>query len=439
MCQREHNHKNSYRVVVVVADIAIAAKLIRVHLLHNNEAMNIEANDAASENWEKLFSQIQECTNRPGWGDMTVTLPDTDADVYDFANATLMRRMRERLVEVLQRTAPNASYAYLMFGNKFFMTMNEEQQRSFFHRIFRLPVWGGYCSISVGEATDNGTVSLAITISNAALLDTLPELHTSVRFLNVSNFALASQSDVRAVSTIILSKCETLETLELKNVECPVDDSNKEDSDETNGFLDPLFYAATGLEAFSVSTKARSVHSSLVSPRALRALFVEGKRFHRLTLSDLGLTDSHVLAIVDGLSTPGTHLSMLNLESNPGITARGYGALFNLINRTNAIGYVPTDDEWIGFCVDDKAWEGKLNLVSRMNTQFHRLEYLTNGSFSSEERRWQWLERLAQLTSCNEDDETKALYHANKKKMIDAKHLTFIWYTLCQNPEMMQI
>jgi hypothetical protein len=36
---------------------------------------------------------------------------------------------------------------------------------------------------------------------------------------------------------------------------------------------------------------------------------------------------------------------MLNLESNPGITAQGYGALFDLFNRTNAVGYVPTDDE----------------------------------------------------------------------------------------------
>jgi hypothetical protein len=79
---------------------------------------------------------------------------------------------------------------------------------------------------------------------------------------------------------------------------------------------------------------------------------------------------------------------MLNPESNPGITAQGYGALFDLFNQTNAVGYVPTDDEWwIRLCVDDKAWEGKLNLVSRMNTQYCRLEYLTNGSFSSEERR----------------------------------------------------
>jgi hypothetical protein len=99
---------------------------------------------------------------------------------------------------------------------------------------------------------------------------------------------------------------------------------------------------------------------------------------------------------------------MLNLESNPDITAQAYGALFNLCNRTNAVGYVPTDDEWIRFCVDEKAWEGKLNLVSRINTQYCHLECIMNGSFSTEESKWQWLERLVQLASSYKNDELHA-------------------------------
>jgi hypothetical protein len=102
---------------------------------------------------------------------------------------------------------------------------------------------------------------------------------------------------------------------------------------------------------------------------------------------------------------------MLNLESNPGITAQAYGALFDLFNWTNAVCYVPTNDEWIRFFVDDKAWEGKLlNLVFRMNTQYCHLEYLMNGSFSSEERTWRWLERLAQLPSSYKNDEDDELH-----------------------------
>jgi hypothetical protein len=238
----------------------------------------------------------------------------------------------------------------------------------------------------------------------------------------LNNFALTRKSDVQTLWNIIGSKFATLRYLCLENIECPVDECNKQDSDGPDGFLDPLFHSPFGVDDFSVSTKMRSVHSSLVSPRVLRALFVEGERFRSLSLRSLGLTDNHVLAIVDGLSTRGTHLRTLNLESNPGITARGYGALLNLINQTEVIGYVKR----CRFCVDNKVWQGKLNLVSDMNSKYRRLEYLTNGTFTSEKRKWQWLERVVNL-------------RIEKNKEWDPKHLNFIWYTLRQNPEMMQV
>jgi hypothetical protein len=226
-------------------------------------------------------------------------------------------------------------------------------------------------------------------------------------------------------------------------------------------------YDNTGLERFCALTKTRPVHSTLVSPTALRSLFVEGKQFRTLSLRGLGLTDSHVLAIVDGLSTPYTHVGYLNLESNPGITAQGYGALMNLINQTNIVGHVSfSDGEWRGFSVDDKAWEGKLNLVSQMNSEYRRLEYLTNGTFTSEERRWQWLERVVNLSLSDEDDEEdedeeddeNTVYHEDdddddeytvynkedddvrscdedKSAKWDATDLNFIWSTLRQNPD----
>jgi hypothetical protein len=144
----------------------------------------------------------------------------------------------------------------------------------------------------------------------------------------------------------------------------------------------------------------------------------------------LGLTDSHVLAIVDGLSTPGIYLDHLNLESNPGITAQGYGALLNLSNQANVIEHVSLCkwDERDEHFVDEKAWEAKIHLVSHMNSKCGRLEYMANGTFTSEESRWKWLERVADLRRPYGWDEEEW----------DAKHLNFIWYTLCQNPEMMQ-
>jgi hypothetical protein len=390
--------------------------------------MNVEANAAASEKWEKLFEKLEEESeiDEDGSDDEGphVLLGDFVADRYDFANELLMPRMRERLVEALQIMA--GAISSLSLGNKFFITMNKQQQRSFFHSIFNLRVW----QIMVGEATDDTTESPAITIYTPSLLETLPQLNKHVWRLSVTNFALTGKSDVQALSNIILAKCETLRWLWLKSIECPVDDwYNKQESNESDGFFDPLFYAASYLRVFSVSTKKRSVHSTLVSPTALRALFVEGNRFRSLSLRGLGLTDSHVLAIVDGLSTPGTHLDYLNLDSNPGISAQGYDALLNLINQANVVSLASRWDEETGFRLENKAWQGKLNLVSEMNSEYHRLEYMTNGTFTSDERRWQWLERVT----------NPPIPYQERREEWDAKHLNFIWYTLCQNPEMMQV
>jgi hypothetical protein len=319
--------------------------------------------------------------------------------------------------------------ADLTFGNKFFMTMNEQQQQSFFQSIFNLSA--SNMAIHVGEATDISTENQAVTISTSALLETLSQLRTNVGHLAVSNFALTRQSDVQALSTFMLAKCP-LYSLRLESIECLIDGCHKPESDESDGFLDPLFYAASGLYDFYVSTETRPVHSTVVSPRALRAMFAVEGNFRTLSLRGLDLNDSHIFAIVDGLSTPDTHLECLELDSNPGITAQGYDALFNLINLANVVGgFNHRLREWIGFRVDDKAWEGKLNLVSEMNSKYGRLEYLTNGNFTSEERKFQWLEKVANLPIPDRN------FRGTNEEW-DAKHLNFIWYALCQNPEMMR-
>jgi hypothetical protein len=156
-----------------------------------------------------------------------------------------------------------------------------------------------------------------------------------------------------------------------------------------------------------------------------------------LLLNGLGLTDSHVLAIADGLSTPGTHVGTLELESNPGITAQGYGALLNLINRANVVGH-DIFGNGCGFRVDDKAWADKLNLVSEMNLDYGRLEYMTNGTYTSAERRLQWLEKVTNLPIPHEVSLFITGFTSFTNKMLEAKYLNFIWYTLCENPEIMQ-
>jgi hypothetical protein len=83
---------------------------------------------------------------------------------------------------------------------------------------------------------DSCTESPAITISTAALLETIPHLHTAVRHLGVNNFALTCQLDVQTMSDIIRGKCETCMNLELESIKCPLDECNKQDSNDSDGF-----------------------------------------------------------------------------------------------------------------------------------------------------------------------------------------------------------
>ena len=81
-------------------------------------------------------------------------------------------------------------------------------------------------------------------------------------------------------------------------------------------------------------------------------------------------------------------IQRLDLERNPWINAKGYGALLSLINRTDACK---------SFKVDDLTWEGKLNLVAEMNSDCSHRQYMMDSIFTSGKCRWQWLQKLATL------------------------------------------
>jgi hypothetical protein len=299
----------------------------------------------------------------------------------------------------------------MIFGNKFFATMNEEQQRSFLRRILALPVR----FFVVGNATNHGAEKPAITIHTSALLDALADLNSSVWELRLENVALSNQSDVEALSNIILAKRQTSGLIYLNGIECPIE-YNKRDEDGPIGFLDPLLYASSRLYGFELSARTPPSHSSLVSTNAVGNLFGERRRMELLHLHGLGLNDSHCHAIAEAWRAGHTSVGELSFESNPAISAQGYSALLGLISRSNVVRT---------FRVDDKRWEAELNLVSEMNQEHGRLEYMTDGTFSSQESRWQWVQKLATMEGMEEEK-------------LAAKHVNYIWYTLRENPEVLQ-
>lgn len=404
-----------------------------------NEAIGY-SDDDVSANWEELLHWMYHTM----YIDLCdLDLSDSKADLYDFSNELLMRTMRERLLETLQ-TQWNDVYEYngyhVTFGNKFFEAMNEQQQRSFLRRIVAYPATDTDYNIFLGEEANSGAEKPAITLCTAALLDVLTDLSPHVSYLNVSNFALSNQSDVEALSNIMLTKGQYLLSLELRDIEYPINCGTRHE-DELVGFFDPLLYTISclkHLKSFGLSARTNPSYSSLVSSNAVCAVLLsanfQGKLNFELHLEGLGLNNSHCLAIVEVLQTADTLiLKILDLDGNPHINAEGYSALLDLINGTNVIDH---------FYLDDKTWEGKLNLVSEMNRFHGRRQYLTDGTFTSERRRWQWLQKLASLP--NPIDVPGHSFHReewetfrNKEKW-EARCMNYILYELVEHPEFMR-
>jgi hypothetical protein len=63
----------------------------------------------------------------------------------------------------------------------------------------------------------------------------------------------------------------------------------------------------------------------------------------------------------------------------------------------------------------------------------------SDGAFASKERRWQWMKKLASLPSSSNDGEEGNMEYVNgMDDEEEARHVHYIWYTLCQNPEVVQ-
>ena len=205
-------------------------------------------------------------------------------------------------------------------GNKFFETINEQDQRSFFLAIFALPL----CSIQLGDAMITGFEKPEITIHMAVLLDALTTLSPHCKLLSVSNFALSNQADVQTMSNIILAKCHILQSLYLEDIECPLDyNKHKRYDDGPVRFLDPLLYASSHMldqVRFSITARTQPAYVSLVSTNAVHALFASNAgRLRELHLCGLGLNNSHCLTITEALQTANMEMSELDLKQNPQI------------------------------------------------------------------------------------------------------------------------
>jgi DNA-directed RNA polymerase subunit L len=175
----------------------------------------------------------------------------------------------------------------------------------------------------------------------------------------------------------------------------------------------------------------------------MRLLFLCQRDWDDLWLRNLGLEDEHCRRIADGIQAeelqvtelpaeltsalmesilPGEdaakakeaslefineektafQVMRLSLSDNPAITEAGYKAIFPLIDKMKIQGL-----EWVS--VYDDAWNAKIRLVIKMNSQLGRWEYMKNGTFVNRWSCYQFLCKINDAGNC-EGTQLDSLY-----------------------------
>ena len=153
----------------------------------------------------------------------------------------------------------------------------------------------------------------------------------------------------------------------------------------------------------------------LVSHRALQHLLQVKPKWWRMALDGMGLDDGHLQILGNALkqSLDCKMNDLLSVRENPKITSKGLSSLYNVCLNKQRMGLVHSDDP---------SWVATFDLVRPLNNLHRRLEYKdAEGRFTDPQR---WLEWFQVLSNLPWIDETRKL--------------NYIWFTLLEQPEMIQ-
>jgi hypothetical protein len=190
------------------------------------------------------------------------------------------------------------------------------------------------------------------------------------------------------------------------------------------------------------STMGGVQDTPMISCQALQNLLVRKKKWWRLGLDSLGLTDDHCHVLAncfasvttntnDGdndantahklttASTPSSDSTikvgdLLSLRSNPAMTQLGYKALFTVLYQKSRMGLVQ---------VDDAFWVAEFDLVRSLNNLHGRLNVVSSEGTIRNRQDWiEWLARIGNGVGSWESD---------------SKKLNYLWFAIRHNPEML--
>lgn len=255
--------------------------------------------------------------------------------------------------------------------------------------------------------SDNPVDSSLFGLIASAILYPMNDYRNKLKLneFEIRGLEILSQEDINCISDIMIGGKDSIRQLNLLGVET---------IKAGHVSFDPLLEAArqsTCLDELRIERIGSFARNNIVSAESLKYLLVDKKKWWRLGLCGLGLTDSHCHIMASLFSRDSTCKvgDLLSLTNNPSISQAGYADIFKIFFNKQRMGLIK---------VDDLEWEKKFDLVRSMNNLHGRLQFVEEGALEDRAKWVDWLTKLGNLGW--EDDKHKVNY---------------LWFTILEKPE----
>jgi hypothetical protein len=344
---------------------------------------------------------------RSGATEVDLTKPE-----WSGGNPDDIRSCREELLSALE---VNQTLRRVQVGHHFLANLEEMDQRRAFRVLLERP------SLSLFSVL--GSRQFPESIHTSALLETMTESHDPLQTFTMRHVRLNNRIEVEQLASALRARGGGLKSLVL-------DELVSMSAEHPLGFLDPLLEAMLSchqqltflLRGYAHEEFQPSGLPSLLTLTTLRSYLEAYAHFPRpegssMRLHNLGLEDEHCKVIAELLGPmngqyPGRALEGISLKGNGAISDEGYEALLGLLNRNHCIQKIK---------VDDSSWKKTFDLVLHMNTKYGRGEFMEDGVFADKAGWVDWLAKLANLPSTQDEAE-------------ETRRANALWYTLRNEP-----
>lgn len=346
--------------------------------------------------WDDFIDEIS--TSR------TKVLKITDACVEKYAldDSARIDMVASQLIRAISSVR---GITHVILGNSVlkFLKKNGEQKH-----ILSTIIRDHYGSLTyVKLGSDDPSESSLFGLEASAILDPLKEYRNQLKLneFEIRGLEIKSQDDINCISDILIGGKDSIRQLNLLGLE----------TDKAGQIsFDPLLEAArqsTCLDELRIERIGSFAGGDFVSTKGLKCLLAKKKKWWRLGLCGMGLTDSHCHIMAELFSRDSTCKvgDLLSLKNNPSISQLGYAAIFKVFFNKQRMGLIK---------VDDLEWERKFDLVRSMNNLHGRLQFVEDGAL---ENRGKWVDWLAKLGNLGWED--------------DKHKVNYLWFTILEKPD----